>query len=160
MCSFLMTCILSYYYMCSYNFQMVYSCRAVVVHQILVPSPLWEGVPGEVHAIRVLFRHHLPYKCDCPGWYNAFNMKAMGASLTRLAPLFIPLPLSPPSWSELLGRGVGCLFFLEGIRVPTRPPSLGQVVLFVYWAHTIFRECPTAVLSSVPLPQKSYVNFL
>ena len=104
---------------------MVYSCRAVVVHQILVPSPLGEGVPGEVHAVRVLFRRHLPYKCDCPSWYSAFNTKAMGDSLTRLAPLFIPLPLSPPSWSELLGRGVGCLFFLEGTRVPTRPPSLG-----------------------------------
>ena len=104
---------------------MVYSCRAVVVHQILVPFPLWEGVSGEVYAVRVLFRHHLPYKCDCPGWYSAFNTKAMGASLTHLAPLFIPLPLSPLSWSELLGRGVGCLFFSEGIRVPTRPPSLG-----------------------------------
>ena len=160
MCSFLMTCILSYYYMCSYSFQMVYSCRAVVVHQILVPSPFWERVSGEVHAVRVLFRHHFPHKCDYPCWYSAFNAKAMDASLTRLAPLFIPLPLSPLSLSKILGRGVGCLFFLEGIGVPTRPPSLSQVVLSVYWAHTIFRECPTAVLSSVPLPQKSYVNFL
>ena len=118
------------------------------------------GVSSELQAVWVLFKHHIPHKCDYPGLYSTFNTEVTSASLTCLASLFIPLSLSPPSWSELLGRGVGCLLFLGGIGVPARPPSFDQFVLYVYWAHTILREGPTTVLSSVPLPQKSYVKFL
>ena len=125
----------------------------MIVHQILVPSPIWGGgVSCELQVVRVLFKHHLTYKCNYPDFYSAFNSEVMSASLTHLAPLFIPLPLSPPSWSKLLGRGICCLLFIEGIRVPARPPSLSQVVLYVYWAHMILEEGPPTVLSLVPLP--------